>query len=422
MIHDLAEENNVENTNPPTKPKPGRPRGKNPLRKPRIYEEALKDGRTRWVLDARLHNGKRSRRYYDTQKEAETAQIIKYTLLTNEGIGGSQIAPGLREEAIKCQKMLDPFQATLTDAVTFYLKSRPTTKAETLGNAIEAFTQSRIAKNLRPRSISTFQAHLNIFKDGMGDISTHEITGQKIEKWLEKQKWAAKTKNSRTGTLATFFKFAQKKGWLQNNPTASLEKARIDRGTPIVYTVEETQALLTAARKIHPEILGLLAIGIFAGLRTTELLQLRREYIVLDRKEPFIRIPEEIAKTRARRLVPISPNLAKWLKIATMPAQGPLWSYWDTAFWKRAKAVAIAAGVPLKKNARRHSFASYHLAAHQNEGATSMATGHSPKMLHERYKESVEEGHAKAYWKIQPTKALPAPAMHAADTQPIPKG
>ena len=54
-----------------------------------------------------------------------------------------------------------------------------------------------------------------------------------------------------------------------------------------------------------------LAIGAFAGLRSAEIQRLDWA----DLKESFIEVTAGNAKTRSRRLVPIQPNLAKWLAI-----------------------------------------------------------------------------------------------------------
>ena len=56
-------------------------------------------------------------------------------------------------------------------------------------------------------------------------------------------------------------------------------------------------------------------------------------------------------------------------------------------------------------NALRHSFASYHLALHQNAATTALQLGHTDsRLLFEHYRELVHPEDAKAFWEITPGK------------------
>ena len=59
--------------------------------------------------------------------------------------------------------------------------------------------------------------------------------------------------------------------------------------------------------------LAYIAIGMFAGIRPEE--TLAWEHVHLE--DRFIEVPAAISKTRKRRIVAISENLAEWLKLAT---------------------------------------------------------------------------------------------------------
>ena len=62
---------------------------------------------------------------------------------------------------------------------------------------------------------------------------------------------------------------------------------------------------------------------------------------------------------------------------------------------------------PLKPNALRHSFASYHLAEHGDIDALVIALGHrgNPTVLWEHYHRAVKKSAAKAFWAIRPAEA-----------------
>lgn len=360
-------------------------RGKNPYRAPKVYKahKSLSDGRTltQWVVDLRHHDGKRRRLFFDTEAEAAIAAKVEANKLANEGLRASQIEPGLREEAIKCKDLLNGLGATLEEAVRFFLAHRPTTDMKTLEDAIEHFISSRKTKVNRSRSVATYKGHLNAFKTAQkyGRIQIHEITTQKIEKYFEEQSFAPKTRNNHLGTLKTFFLYCTKRGWCRQNPTDPLEKAKIPRKRPVVFTPAEAKALMTAAVTHYLHTLAIMAIGLFSGVRSCELMKLEVHMIKLAQR--IIDIPAEISKTGQRRLVPISDNLAAWLALSPLPQEGRVFSHGQNTFYKNYVAIRNAAGVQKKANGMRHSFATYHLAQFSDVGTTSRACGHSIQIL-----------------------------------------
>ena len=66
------------------------------------------------------------------------------------------------------------------------------------------------------------------------------------------------------------------------------------------------------------------------------------------------------------------------------------------------------AGIPLKTNALRHSFASYNLAAHGDIDALVIALGHrgSSTVLWQHYHRAVKKSAARAFWAITPPQVI----------------
>jgi integrase len=68
------------------------------------------------------------------------------------------------------------------------------------------------------------------------------------------------------------------------------------------------------------------------------------------------------------------------------------------------QAAAIEAGVEWPHDALRHSFASYHRAAHQSDHLTMTLLGHTNmRTFKVHYCHSLPPGAAEAYWNIFPT-------------------
>jgi integrase len=378
----------------------------NPYRAPKIYKakKPMADGLvlTQWVVDMRLHDGKRRRLFFDSESEANIAAKIETNKLANEGLRASQIEPGLREEAIKCKDLLNGLGATLEEAVRFFLAHRPTTDMKTLEDAIEHFIASRGAKENRSRSVSTYQGHLNAFKGVLkyGRVHIHEISTQKIEKYFETQKFAPKTRNNHLGTLKTFFLYCSKRGWCRQNPAEPIEKAKIPRKRPVVFTPAEARALVMAALNHYLDTMAIMAIGLFSGVRSCELMKLEVHMIKLAQR--IIDIPAEISKTGQRRLVPISDNLAAWLVLAPLPTEGRVFQHGQNTFYKNYVGIRAAAGVMKKANGMRHSFATYHLALYSDVGTTSRACGHSIQILLRDYDAVATKQDGEAYSAIFP--------------------
>src|SRR5207237_5884983 len=81
---------------------------------------------------------------------------------------------------------------------------------------------------------------------------------------------------------------------------------------PEIFTVDELRALLEAAAAQAPDVLPVLAIGAFAGLRDAEIKRL--DWSEVDLARGFIEVKAAKAKSARRRIVPIQPNLTEWLR------------------------------------------------------------------------------------------------------------
>ncbi len=156
------------------------------------------------------------------------------------------------------------------------------------------------------------------------------------------------------------------------------------------------------AKSATPEIAPCLALGAFAGLRSEEILRL--EWKDVTKRPGFIEVAADKAKTAARRLVPITNNLALWLS-ASPADEGLLWKDTKAMFFKIRLQVAAKAKVTWKQNVLRHSFISYRLAELQNINQVALEAGDSPKMIHQHYRELATPEQAKSWFKITPDVA-----------------
>ena len=131
-----------------------------------------------------------------------------------------------------------------------------------------------------------------------------------------------------------------------------------DDGEIEIFTAAELDRILKAAR---PELVPFVAIGAFAGLRHAEIKRLDWQEIDLERG--FIEVKGAKAKTRQRRLVPISENLKAWLAPHHQESGLviPFVHSSKQLMWLVDDANKGTTETPLrwKRNGLRHSFISY---------------------------------------------------------------
>ena len=156
-----------------------------------------------------------------------------------------------------------------------------------------------------------------------------------------------------------------------------------------------------------PQIAPCLALAAFAGLRSEEILRL--EWADVTRRPGFIEVAAHKAKTAARRLVPITDNLAHWLR-PSRPSEGLVWPDTKHMFFKVRLSVATQAGIKWKPNILRHSFISYRLAEIQDVNRVALEAGNSPQMIFRHYRELATPDQARTWFEIKPKS--PANVVH----------
>ncbi len=149
-------------------------------------------------------------------------------------------------------------------------------------------------------------------------------------------------------------------------------------------------------------------IDAFSGIRSAEIERLDWRDNVWDRS--FIEVKAAKAKTKARRLVPLLPNLRAWLE-PMKKTEGHVCFVPNVAF--RLNYLGEKDGVGWRQNALRHSFASYRLAETPDAAKVALEMGNSPDKLFRYYRELVTPDAAKEWFAIMPS-VVPENSLFAA--------
>jgi integrase len=264
---------------------------------------------------------------------------------------------------------------------------------------------------VRPRTLTQYQSYLRTISERFGNRPISEIRSGEIEEWLTESDWAKRTRNNYVSTLSTLFIFAHDRDYCLGNPAEKIPRAILDDSAPGILTVEQADKLLKATREEDPGMSAYVAIGLFAGLRRSELCAL--EWSEIDIKAGTIEVKGTKAKTRQRRIVTICDTLAEWLALAPKSPH-PVPSRSEDVCSERLKNLcserldgkrslirkAIVKDWP--HNALRHSFGSYHYAQYHDENRTAAEMGNSPAVIFRHYRALVKREAADTFWMLRP--------------------
>ncbi|MFZ4774805.1 MAG: tyrosine-type recombinase/integrase [Terrimicrobiaceae bacterium] len=341
------------------------------------------------------------------------------TKQAREGHESSRLPDVVRLEALRALEILTPYGAGILDAAKFYVAHRERlSRSRTVSDAMPDFTASKKRRKLSDVHMDDLSNRMDRFALTFGNRQVSEITSQEIEDWIhsltktvksEKGKLAqvplaVASMNNFHGRIRSFFEHCVRRGFCDKNPFEMLEKLPQADEPPEILTPKELADLLNALHAGFPDMLPVVAIGAFAGLRTAEIERLTWEEINFTRG--IINVSAAKAKSAKRRVVTMSDNLKLWLAPYT-GRTGRVWPCEQISGWHQMfrKVWRDTLGWPRwKPNACRHSFASYHLAQHENAAKTALDMGHTgTALIFAAYREIIQD-HADVakYWNIKP--------------------
>ncbi|MEO5718368.1 MAG: site-specific integrase, partial [Chthoniobacterales bacterium] len=225
------------------------------------------------------------------------------------------------------------------------------------------------------------------------------ITAPQIDGWLRDRNVGPRARNNIRCSIITLFHFARKYGHLpKGQPTEADDISRAkDRGGRI--GILRPAELALTLRRAPERVRLFLALGAFTGMRSSEVLRL--DWNDVNFEHSFITVSPEKAKTATRRLVPIHPNLMRWLAPYRNHARAVFKTPRDAG---RAIAFAKKCHVEWPNNALRHSYATYRLAITADAARVALEMGNSPQKLMTNYRELADEREGQEWFEISPAK------------------
>ena len=357
--------------------------------------------------------GRRVQKNFSDKSEAKRVARAVLGGLAEDAVAVDALATPELESLVAARKVLAPSyalhvaveehaqavtklgKATLREAVDFFLRHHRTDVPRLpLSEISEQFARSREQSGLSPHYVFLCRKFTRKLAEAFPGLCLSDLTTAALDKWLGGLKLGATTKNDIRRVLGTCGNWAEKQGHLLKgaSPFPGMVRYKETKSDVSIFTPENIASLL---KKADVTLRPYLALGAFAGLRTAELQRLDWSEIDLDRG--FITVAASKAKTRQRRLVPISDNLKLWL-MPIRKTSGPVCLHQCP----QNAARNLCEGFSWAKNGLRHSFISYRLAILHDTARVALEAGNSPEVIFGHYRELVTPEQAQAWFAVKP--------------------
>lgn len=292
---------------------------------PRIFIAKHRSGQVSFQVDLGIVDGKRKRVNFASKGEAETFAEQSRIAKVNEGMKAFTLPQDVRLDAAKAHDILARHGVTILESAKYYEKHVLAYKtAPTVKEIVALYIADCKQRNLRPRTIGDLEQQLNTFAADFGDSRLSDITLDELKEWVNDDQWGMRTRVNSLTKLSQLYGFALRRPikWVDANLTELIDRPTVEETHPEIFSVEQAKALLDNADKFG--FLPYISLGLFAGLRSAEMLRLDAKEISLANR--IVKIGADVAKKRAQRNVDVSDALFAWLKplADTLKTGGPI--------------------------------------------------------------------------------------------------
>lgn len=317
------------------------------------------------------------------------------------------LTPAQKIDTREALTLLEGTGITLVESVKYRLAGTRVVKKKKLSDAVDAFLADRHRSGVRQGTLDWYFDKLDVFVGKFGDRSMDEIGRLEIADWIQNRSVAASTQNGYARTLRALWRWA-----LRYDPpmvgadvTMGLVKAARTREKEIQYlSVDECSKIMAGAGRYR----STLALMLFAGIRPNEVAGRHKDFLRwehINTVEKIIRVPAAQSKIgHTRNIEGLPATIWAWLQPG---ASGD-----DISSALSREPVSCAARLanyggkrPWPKDALRHTFATYHVAALSDPGKTALLLGHEgdQSVLYRHYRGLATKAEAEKFWALRPS-------------------
>ena len=312
---------------------------------------------------------------------------------------------------------------TLTEAVTIAVaRCSDVAAIPPTPEIVAALLRNLTQRDRDPEHIRQMRRDLTQFAATFPNLRT--VTTAHIEDYLHAQKTtrifkahgtarpagspvSKRTRDNILANVNALLRFAQGAGYLAEGKTVADRVPRLDHGPAIhIYTPDQLAQILDWFSAHAHHFIPFIALGAFAGMRSSEILRL--DWSAVRWRQHLITIPASVAKkVKIPRKLEMQPVLEAWLRPWSHITAGQVVPGFDPA---RTRAINTARRRMVKafgwthwsNNALRHSYASHRLVIRPDKAAVAIEMGTSPAMLDAHYNNPPDPTDATAYFNLHP--------------------
>ena len=274
----------------------------------------------------------------------------------------------------------------LTEAVRFAVRrAKPSAGTISTTEAIERALREK-GKGKRPSYVADLRKRWKRFERWLPADrrrAINSVTQVDVRRFLDSCNLLPTTERNQLRNLSVLFAWAVSKHHMAENPCRGIKvQSTKEKQPPTILRISELRKLLTLAKDgfkveaaeeekaawrkkfgsisilvLPMDMVPIITVGCFAGVRPDESARLEWEMIDFDRKH--IDLPAAITKDGERRIVDISDNLIEWLFPCRRPSRKILPENFRRKRWALCHAMQWTEGWP--EDILRHSYGSYHL-------------------------------------------------------------
>ena len=383
-----------------------------------------------WLVDGKV-NGKRQRMFFDTKPQAErwlkaeqqdtTSQNWWLNLSNGDRVGMMNAFERSRDIGFTLLSAVDFFavegrgkkflkKMTLAEALGSTGKDRRLKNQAAIPKA-SGFLGDKVLAGIGDNSLSTLVCSVGNFVEFAGpSLQCNAVSPELIKSWLTSggvkgKKWTKSCMKNYSTCLQNFFNWLIRQDVVRENPVLKLEKINVGPFDPYVLTVEECGKVLNLCREKHFEILPLLSLNLFCGIRPSETRRLsssKGHDGNFDWEDNEVVFQAKKTKTKMRRFVEMSENCLAWLNLQELNLPIVNANHKWHGFLQDAR---VKLGYEVwPHDCLRHSFCSYGLRHSENAAKVALQAGNTERVLFRHYLKLVSKANAEKFWNIFPEK------------------
>ena len=376
-------------------------------------------GTQSWRVTGSKADGTRVRKNFSERTDA----IQEMADLEAE-FGGTVVAPKVQRTRLTIEEISDAEAAIrhaggrkLANVMSHYLALESRTKAKgiSLDDAV-AFAESHYRAETKSISIlnayneflatkpfgtQTTKAHYETCLSRLlapdPNKLVHTFAVSDIERIISKYKNLT-TRDTYRRAFSAFFNWSVRHHYCLENPCTRLDRIPKDMSQIAIFSLDEIKRLLAAAATYQDGALAAtVAIGLFAGLRPSEIEELKPEQIMAE----GIRVEGGKLRRQLKRTVPVPPVLSVWLRKHPFKGVPEGLKYKMKQLKKATKAKKWVHDVI------RHTSISFQTERDENEALTAYNNGTSKKMMDLHYRNTIGDSKILTeFWALTPLKLL----------------